>query len=133
MSSWPKLRAWRGYYNMGRPPYPPLPMWNVMEDRDTGTRYVLTYTGDPGSLVLSLSTSLPTRNVASYGPFEGPWLNGTVRLYIASGALAGEVIYPRPGNWNPRVFARQGNERLLLEVLSDAEGNLSYAEVEVPT
>lgn len=133
MSKWPNIPRWQGYWNMGRPEYPPLPMWIVMEDRTTGTQYVLTYTGDAGSLVLDLSTSLPARNFALYGPLDGPWLNGVVRLYIDSGTLLSEVVYPRPGNFNPRVFARRGVERILLEITAAADGTLSYTEVEVET
>lgn len=133
MSSWPKVAMVRGLWNLGRPEYPPLPMWVVMEDRDTGVSYLLTHSGDPGSLTLTLSTTIPARNVANYGPFDGPWLNGVVRLYIASGSLNAEVVYPRPGNWNPRVFARRANQRVLLEITADADANLSYTEVEVET
>lgn len=131
MSAWPRAERVRGLWNMGRPQVPPLPMWIVMEDRATGIQYVLKHTGDPGSLVLDLSTTLPARNRAVYGPYEGPYLNGRVRLYIENGTLSSEVPFPAPGNWGPRVFARRANQRLLLEITASADGTLSYTEVEV--
>lgn len=133
MSSWPKAAMVRGLWNLGRPEYPPLPMWVVMTDRVTGTQYVLKHAGSVGSLTLDLSTELPARNYALYGPKDGPWLNGNIRLYISAGTMAAEIVYPRPGNWNPRVFARRANQRILLEITADADANLTYTEVEVET
>ncbi len=134
MSTWPTVARVRGLWNLGRPDYPPLPMWILMTDRVTGVVYVLRHTGDPGSLTLDLSaTNLPTLNIALYGPLDGPWLNGVVRLFVSDGTLSSEIVYPRPGNWNPRVFARRGVQRLLLEIRAAADGTLSYHEVEVET
>lgn len=132
MSAWPSVKKWGGYWNMGRPQVPPLPAFIVMTDRVTGTEYVLTLSGTSPALALSVSSTLPAERLrASYGPYDGPYLNGEIRLYISNGALASEVPWPKPGNWNARVFARRSNERTLLEITSDASGTLTYTEVEV--
>jgi len=131
MTTWPKSERVRGYWNLGRPAVPPLPAFVVMTDRVTGTLYVLTYTGASPSLALSVSATIPARNRTVYGPMEGPYLNGNVRLYVSSGSLLSEVLYPSPGSWGPRVFARLNNQRVLLEITASADGTLSYTEVAV--
>jgi hypothetical protein len=103
-----------------------------MTDRVDGTEYVLTMTGDSPTLTLDVSATLPALRLRrSFGPLDGPYLNGNTRLFLASGALQSEVLYPSPGIWVPRVFARRAQERVLLEITADAEGVLSYTEVEV--
>lgn len=132
MSKWPSADRVLGYWNLGRPQVPPLPAFIVMMDRTTGTEYVLTMTGDSPSLALDVSATLPAERLRrDFGPMDGPYLNGNTRLYVDSGTLLAEVLYPSPGIWQPRVFARRANERTLLEITADAEGNLSYTEVEV--
>lgn len=132
MSTWPRSERVGGYHNMGRPQVPPLPAFVVMEDRVTGTQYVLGLTGDSPTLALDVSATLPAERLRrDFGPMEGPYLRGNIRLYISSGTLTAEVVYPSPGIWGPRVFARRANERTLLEITANAAGELSYTEIEV--
>lgn len=132
MSKWPSAERVRGYWNLGRPQVPPLPAFIVMVDRTTGTEYVLTLSGTSPSLSLNISATLPAERLRSnFGPMDGPYLRGNVRLYVDGGVLLSEVLFPRPGIWGPRVFARRLNERVLLEITADAAGALTYTEVEV--
>lgn len=131
MSSWPKAKRVRGYWNLGRPQVPPLPQWMILVDRETGVSYALTQEGSPGSLTLALTTQLPKRNFAVFGPEDGPFLNGNVRLFVESGTLQSEVIWPSPGKWQARVFCRRANERRLLEVRASADGTLQFVEQDI--
>jgi hypothetical protein len=125
-----------GYIYWGRPRIPPLPQNIVMEDRVTGTQYFLTHTGSLGSLVFEVSTTIPTKpDTLFYGPHDGPYLPGNVRLFVQNGALDGEpVVLPDLPVSNHRVLTRRANERFGLEVtLPDSweQGDpFTYTEVE---
>lgn len=128
--------SFRGYFSWDRPRVPPLPQNIVMQDRVTGTRYFLTHLGSPGSLTFTLSTTLPTRpDTIRYGPHDGPYLPGNVRLFIQNGALDGEpVVLPDLPISNQRVLTRRGNDRFGLDItvpLGWQQGQpFTYTEVE---
>jgi hypothetical protein len=116
---------------MGPVRVPPLPQWIVMRDRDDDTDYVLSHSGEVGTLEIVLSSTLPTTpDVVRYGPYDGPYVTpGTWRLYITSGTLAVESSTIPHGN--QRVLARSGLTRTFLEVLVNADGTLTYEEITV--
>lgn len=101
---------------MGPPRIPPQAQFIVMTDSSTGTRYLLTHDGV--SAAVELSTTLPTgRDVVIYGPYEGPYLNGNVRLRIAGGVLFGEELaLTADKEYRQRVLARLGNSNTYVEV-----------------
>lgn len=130
-------RQINGYVDMGQPQIPPRPNYIVMTDRSNGTDYVLAYTGGTGTATIAPSATMPrSPDVSRFGAYDGPYLNGAVRLYMSGGTLTGEAIDPAdlPVN-TPRVFARKGNSRLLLEVLApegwEPGDALTYTEVQL--
>ena len=131
-------RTWRGAIDMGRPRVPPLPQAIQMIDRDDGTVYLLSHTGEVGSLELDLTATLYTKpDVVTYGPNDGPYLNGNIRLYVASGSLAGELVdaedTPAVDYRSPRVLTRSGFARTMLEITADDDwtpgDEFTYTEV----
>lgn len=118
MATWPSYPNWRGFWNMGRP-VKPLPPYVTLVDRVTGVDYYLSQTGSPGSMALSLVpwTGLIRQPFHDYGMDGGPFLNGIVKLYVANGALAGELIADPIAIWDPRIFTRDAAfGRHLLEI-----------------
>jgi hypothetical protein len=104
---------------MGRVRIPPLPQNIVMTERFTGIKYFLTHTGSAGSLALNLSTSIPiTPDTTVYGPYDGPYVTGDVRLYIQSATLQAEPIAPGSitAYGSQRVLTRRSNERRFLQI-----------------
>lgn len=121
-----------GYLFMGKARIPPLPMNIVMTDRTTGTDYFLSHTGDVGSLVASLSTTIPTKpDTRTYGPYDGPYVDGTIRLYVSNAVLLAERISPADYQIHTqRVLTRSGNGRTFLEVAVADDLSISYTEVD---
>lgn len=106
-----------GYLDMGPARIPPLPQYLVMRDRADGTDYLLTHTGEVGNLEFALSAVLPTSpDVIFHGPHDGPYLAGTVRLYLDGGSLHGERVDRAWSIAGPRVLTRRDNERAFLEI-----------------
>lgn len=120
MSKWPSAPRVGSWWNLGRPRVPPLPQNIVMEDRDTGQEWFLTHTGTSPALTVELSADLPAQpDVVRYGPYKGPYLsNGQVRLYVASGVLAGEYGDGLQ-HYNQRVLTRRALERSFLEITAE--------------
>lgn len=118
---------------MGRPRVPPLPTNVVMTDRGTLVEYFLTFTGTEGSLVIALSTTLPTRpDTRFYRAYDGPVLDGVWRLVVSGGALSTELLdYDLARYYGARVFARRGLETRALEITVNAGGSLVYTEVDI--
>lgn len=128
-----RRRTIQGYMDFGDLQIPPLPQNICMQGRDNGVFYHLTHTGTAGSLVLSLSTTLPTQpDTVFYGPHAGPYLAGDIRLYITGGSLIYETVSPDLV-FNQRVLTRRGTETTMLEILAPATagGPLQTQEVEV--
>lgn len=136
MSRYRNWRRYDGYIDWGRPRIPPPPPNIVMEDRVTGTNYFLTHEGTLGSLVFTLSPTLPTKpDTFYYGPHDGPYLPGSVRLYIQNGTLLGEpVVLPDLPVSNHRVLTRRANDRFGIEVtlpdLWEQDDPFTYTEIE---
>lgn len=107
-------RTIQGYLDMGRPRVPPLPQFIVMVDRVDSLRRVLTHDGS----TVSLSTTIPSgKDVTIFGPYEGPYINGNIRLFSSSGVLSAvevDVLIAR--YYNQRVYARLGVSRTLIDV-----------------
>lgn len=99
---------------MGAVRVPPLPQFIVMIDRVDGLRRVLTHDG----ATVSLSTTIPAgKELTVFGPYEGPYLNGNIRLYSSSGTLSAvEVDVSIARYYTLAVYARQGNSRTIIEV-----------------
>lgn len=115
-------RIINGYTSMGKPRVPPLPQFIIMQDRSTADFYVLTHTGVAPALTLEPSLALPTKpDKVYYGPYDGPYLNGNVRLYLSGGVLSAEFAQGPGLNYQQRVVSRRGNERDFVEITAPAE------------
>lgn len=105
-----------GLTDFGQIQIPPLPQFIVMTE-EGGTQFVLTHTGNPGSLVFSGSGTIPsTPDKVIYGPYAGPYLNGNIRLVLSGGILQGIIVTDGSGVFNQRVLTRRGNETTMLEI-----------------
>lgn len=107
-------RTIQGYLDMGLVQIPPLPIFIVLTDRVDGLPYVLTHDG----VDVVLSTTIPaTKELQVFGPYDGPYLNGNIRLFSASGVLSAvEVDVSIARYYNQRVYARLGQSRTIIEV-----------------
>lgn len=107
-------RTIQGYLDMGPVQIPPLPEYIVMVDRSDGQHYVLTHDGAD----VVLSTTIPnSKELTVFGPYDGPYLNGNIRLFVSSGVLSAvevDVRYAR--YYNHRVYARLGMSRTIIEI-----------------
>lgn len=118
-----------GYTYMGRQAIPPLPNRIAMTDRITGDERVLSHTGSVGTLTLDLVAVNPAwLNVTTYGPHEGPY-TGNWRLYLENGTLVAEATILPHGN--QRVLTRLANQRTMLDITVDVDGNIVYTELTV--
>lgn len=129
-------KRYRGRRSLGSVRIPPLPQAQVLEDRTTGTPYLLSHTGDAESMTLELATSWSPRQLspAHFGPYAGPWLTGGWRLYIDEGTLQVELPSAQPASPLPLsspVYTRKGFDKRLLRITVDPTGALVYTEVQL--
>lgn len=106
-----------GYTDMGGVQIPPLPMFIIMEDRQSTLPYVLTHTGTGLSIVPVLSLTIPnTTEYTFYGPYAGPYLNGNIRLFVSGGLLSAEFAQSSNKVYNQQIYTRRGNEHQLIRI-----------------
>lgn len=106
-----------GYRYMGRTRVPSMPNRLAMIDRETGDTWVLSHTGDPGSLELDFVARDPRwLDVTLYGPYDGPYF-GNYRLFLAYGTLMAEYA---PGYGSQTILTRRGFDTTVLQIKVDA-------------
>ena len=122
------LRSWyKRAMRLGRPRVPPLPLASILTDRATGSEYVLSHSGTPGSLTLFLDPNpWPRPDYVVYGEDDGPYANG-YRLYIEDATLKAE---PASGFYSPDTFTRKSFDRTFLKI-GVTSGNITTTEVTV--
>ena len=135
MSTWTRLKYWGGYWNWGRP-LQPLPSYIVLTDRATGALYYISQSGSLGSLTISLTpwTGAIIQPNTIFGPNDGPYLNGHIRLFSNNGVLQSEDTNPPAGIYDHRVFSRDGAfGRHLVEITANEpwNGTLVYTEQDI--
>jgi hypothetical protein len=119
------MRNYHGYFNMGKPRFPPLPSFILMEDRVTGTIWALSREINEGVERVALRSEYPKgifqHEVAFYRAFEGPYIAKPVpiRLLVHNGSLGYEAAEP-PKVHSPRILTRKGVERRVSEIFLPA-------------
>lgn len=133
----PFERRWNPLGAHNRVRIPPLPQQIIMTDRDDGTLWLLTYSGDH----IAINSVFNARNdTTTYGPYDGPILSdgehNDVRLLVRGGYLGYEADPAPPNRFQARVMARLGVSRTFFEIIvpSTWVGSpdvLGYEEVEI--
>lgn len=131
-SPWPRVPYWGGFWNWGRPLIP-LPSYIVMTDRGDGNLYYISQTGSPGSMSIQMVLWDGTirQPFTTFGPNDGPYLNGHGRLYSQNGVLNVEDTVPASGVYDRRVFSRDAAfGRHLIEITLTEPLTLTYTETD---
>lgn len=109
-----------GYTDFGGIRIPPLPQFIGVEDRATTVIWYFTLTGDDPNQAIAFTTEKPhpESEITYFGPYEGPYLDDNLRLYMQDGFFLIEYAQG-PGKVNNQgVFFRRGNERTIIQIQS---------------
>jgi len=119
---------------MGPQRIPPLPNRVALTDRTTGDVRVLSHTGDPGFMTISLVQINSTwTDVTKYAAGEEPWVVGvdgaTYRLFLDNGAL--NVATSGTAGASQLILTRNGFDTHVLQVSANGPGSVLYTEYDI--
>ena len=104
---------------MGKARIPPLPLNIVLTDRDDATLWLLSHTTSDGVDYIMLTDTIPTtKDVFTYGPYDGPYLTHehneqeVLRLFVRGQRLGFERVDDGipwlAAQGQPRLWTRNG-------------------------